>query len=122
LAIKSFKTIEGSSDIDFNAEPGTSYQLTAGSTVTIIDPFAEYIAVLKSCFDFEALKHFAKRPGFSILFDGMHGAGGPFARRVLIDELGLSEVSLACGDEVREKKKNICMLTCKRFQGMPHEV
>jgi hypothetical protein len=62
----------------------------------VIDPFEEYVAVLKSCFDFEALANFGKRPGFSILFDGMHGAGGPFARRVLIEELGLPEVRHHC--------------------------
>jgi phosphoglucomutase len=66
--------------------------LTPSSKVTIIDPFKEYITVLKSCFDFAALKEFVKRPAFSVLFDGMHGAGGPFARRVLVDELGLPEV------------------------------
>jgi phosphoglucomutase len=30
----------------------------------------------------------------SIAYDGMHGAGGPFAKRVLVEELGLPEVSL----------------------------
>ena len=63
--------------------------------VTIIDPFEDYVSTLKSCFDFDALKNFAKRPGFSILFDGMHGAGGPFAKKVLIEELGLPEVRLS---------------------------
>jgi phosphoglucomutase len=80
--------------VDLEAAPGTTFSLTATSTVTIIDPFFEYVNILKSCFDFEAIKEFAKRPEFSILFDGMHGAGGPFARRVLVDELGFPEVSV----------------------------
>lgn len=92
LEIKSFKTIQGANDIDLNAKAGTTYQLTPTSTVTLIDPYEEYVAVLKQCFDFDALKAFAKRKDFSMLFDGMHGAGGPFARRVLVDELGLPEV------------------------------
>ena len=29
-----------------------------------------------------------------MLFDGMHGAGGIFAKRVLVEELGLPEVCL----------------------------
>ena len=95
MEISSFKTVEGSSDIDLNADVGTEYSLSPTSTVTIIDPFEEYLDVLKSCFDFEALKEFSKRPDFSILFDGMHGAGGPFARRVLVDELGFPEVSIS---------------------------
>lgn len=94
LEIESFKTVEGTDDIDLNADVGTTYALTDSSTVTIIDPFAEYVDTLKSCFDFDALKEFVQRPEFSILYDGMHGAGGPFARRVLVEELGLPESSL----------------------------
>jgi len=92
LKIESFKTLDGSSDVDIGAPVGTQYDLTSTSKVTIIDPFEEYVEVLKSCFDFDALSEFAKRPGFSLVFDGMHGAGGPFARRVLVEELGLPEV------------------------------
>lgn len=94
LAIKTFKTVEGTDTIDLDAQVGSAFSLTPTSTVTIIDPFEEYVAVLKQCFDFDAMKAFAKRPGFSILFDGMHGAGGPFARRVLIGELGFPESAL----------------------------
>jgi hypothetical protein len=93
LEIQSFKTIGGSGDVDLNAPAGSTYQLTETSTVTIIDPFKEYVEVLKTCFDFDALRKFAKRPGFSLLFDAMHGAGGPFARRVFLEELGMPEVS-----------------------------
>lgn len=94
MEIDTFKTVDGSGDIDLNADVGTQYALTSSTTVTIIDPFKEYMDTLKSCFDFDALEKFAKRPEFSVLFDGMHGAGGPFARRVLVEELGLPESSL----------------------------
>lgn len=93
LGISSFKTVDAS-DVDFSADIGTAFALTSKSTVTIIDPFQNYLECLKSCFDFPALREFGKRPEFSILFDGMHGAGGPFARRVLVEELGLPESSL----------------------------
>ena len=92
LNIKSFKTVTGTEDIDLSAEPGTTFQLTETSTVTIVDPYENYTKVLKECFDFDALSNFGKRKGFSLLFDGMHGAGGPFARKILVDELGLPEV------------------------------
>lgn len=94
LTITSFKTLADAPTVDLQAPVGTTYPLTSSSTVTIIDPFEEYVTVLKDCFDFEALAEFAKRPSFSLLFDGMHGAGGPFARRILVDELGLPESSL----------------------------
>lgn len=86
--------MEGTDDIDINASVDTTFQLTSDSTVTIIDPFAEYVDVLKSCFDFDNMRDFAQRKNFSILFDGMHGAGGPFAKRVLAEELGFPEVRM----------------------------
>lgn len=92
MEIKSFQTLEGTEDLDFDAPAGTTYQLTPTAKVTIVDQFEEYVAVLKTCFDFDALREFAKKPGFSLVFDGMHGAGGPFARRVLIEDLELPEV------------------------------
>jgi phosphoglucomutase len=95
LKIDAFQTLLQPGDdekdiIDLNAPVGTTFPLTSTCTVTIVDPFVDYVAVLKQCFDFEKLKAFAARPTFSLLFDGMHGAGGPFARRVLIDELGMN--------------------------------
>lgn len=94
--IQSFKTLSDSVSIDINAPAGTTYTL-GSSTVTMIDPYTEYIAILKECFDFDALRAFlSSKPKFSMLFDGMHGAGGPFAQRVLVDELGLPEVRRSC--------------------------
>lgn len=94
LEISSFKTLDDCDDIDLSAPAGTTYELTPSSTVTIIDQFDCYLDALKSSFDFEKLRDFAKREGFSLLYDGMHGAGGPFARRVFIEELGLPESCL----------------------------
>ena len=94
LEISSFRIVEGADDIDLSAPVGTTFHLTPTSTVTIIDPYDCYIDALKSCFDFDKLSEFAKKDDFSLLFDGMHGAGGPFARRILIEELGLPESSL----------------------------
>jgi phosphoglucomutase len=94
LIIQSYKTLSNAIEIDLNAPVGTAFSLSS-STVTIIDPFAEYVSILKECFDFDALAKFmSSHPQFSMLFDGMHGAGGPFAKRVLVDELGLPEVSV----------------------------
>ena len=94
LTIASYKTVDGTPDIDWEAPVGTTFPLTDASTVTIVDPYKEYIAILKECFDFDALSKFLKdRPGFSMIFDGMHGAGGPFANKVLVGELRLPEVS-----------------------------
>jgi phosphoglucomutase len=103
LEIESYKTLSAGessnnaavADLDWDAPVGTTYQLSPSSQVTIIDPFEEYVQVLKTCFDFDRLRSFVRQRqgrGFSLLYDGMAGAGGPFARRVLIQELGLPEV------------------------------
>jgi phosphoglucomutase len=95
LSISSYMTLKDSSPyIDLSSPVGTKYQLTPESTVTIIDPYRNYVDALRSCFDFDDLRAFCARSGFTMMFDGMHGAGGPFARRVLVEELGLSEGSL----------------------------
>lgn len=107
LAIESYKTLEDVPDMDWSAPVGTVYQLSATTQVTIVDPFEEYVTVLKSCFDFDALKAFAQKGQFSLLYDGMAGAGGPFARRILLQELGLPEVraiALSC--------TGLCIVCC----------
>eukprot|EP00980_Cylindrotheca_fusiformis_P008717 scaffold1868_cov193-Cylindrotheca_fusiformis.AAC.2 len=109
--ISIFKTVSGTEDINLNSDVGTTFSLTPSSTVTIIDPFAEYLGVLKSSFDFEALRKFASRPDFSVLFDGMHGAGGPFARRVLVEELGFPEL-LEQHEENRPETLQSSLMRC----------
>ncbi|KAL9186207.1 hypothetical protein ACHAXT_005445 [Thalassiosira profunda] len=94
LEIAEYKTLENVEDVDLDAPVGTTYRLTPTATVTIVDPFRNYLDALRACFDFDALKKFCARDDFSVVFDGMHGAGGPFARRVLVEELGLPESCL----------------------------
>jgi phosphoglucomutase len=94
--------------MNWNDPVGTTHQLTSTSTVTIIDPFEEYVNALKTCFDFEAMQEFVKRREFSLLFDGMYGAAGPFARRVLIQELGLPEVRTTLKASKQEQARGSC--------------
>ena len=61
------------------------------TTVTVVDSTASYEELMRSLFDFDQLKAFVNRPDFSLLFDGMHGASGPYATRIFRDVFGLSE-------------------------------
>lgn len=54
----------------------------------------EYIALLKSVFDFPRIAALLARPDFSFVFDGMNGVAGVYASRVFVDELGASSESL----------------------------
>ena len=65
-----------------------------GFRLAVIDPVDDYVKLLKSVFDFPALKRLLARPDFSFIFDGMHGVAGPYARRLFVDELGAPETVL----------------------------
>lgn len=55
--------------------------------VDVIDPVADYAAVMRELFDFELLRAMFQR-GFSVRVDAMNAVGGPYAREILEGELG----------------------------------
>jgi phosphoglucomutase len=55
--------------------------------VEIIDPVADYKALMKTLFDFEAIEELFDS-GFKMRFDAMHAVTGPYAHEILEDELG----------------------------------
>ena len=65
------------------------------SKVSIIDPVFDYLDLLQSIFDFSLIKKFLDlhRSDFRVLFDGLNGAMGLYARALLVDSLGLPESS-----------------------------
>ena len=55
--------------------------------VEVIDPVADYLALMRKLFDFDALKRlFAS--GFTLAFDAMHAVTGPYAHAIFERELG----------------------------------
>jgi len=68
---------------------------TGPTKVTIIDSVADYVVLLESIFDFPLIKSFLLHtPSFGVLFDGLHGVTGPYARAILVSSLGLPESSV----------------------------
>jgi phosphoglucomutase len=58
-----------------------------GTVVEVIDPVADYEALMRRLFDFEALRAlFAS--GFRLRYDAMNAVTGPYARAILEDALG----------------------------------
>ncbi len=58
-----------------------------GMQVTVIDPVATYAELMRTLFDFNAIrKLFAG--GFRLRYDAMNAVGGPYARALLEGELG----------------------------------
>jgi phosphoglucomutase len=81
--IDSYKTTD-TPDIDLGR---IGSQSVDGMTVEVIDPVADYAALMETLFDFEAIRAlFAS--GFRMTFDAMHAVTGPYAHAILEDRLG----------------------------------
>jgi len=66
------------------------------TTVSVIDPLADYTAVMRELFDFNALSGLFGR-GFRMIFDGMHGVTGPYAHHILEACLGAPDGTVIRG-------------------------
>ena len=92
------KTIDGyrkhdAPDIDL----GTVGETTLGEmTVSVVDPVADYEALMASIFDFDAIRALIAG-GFRLRFDAMHAVTGPYATRILEGTLGAPEGSVVNG-------------------------
>ena len=61
--------------------------IVEGVAIEIVDPVAQYSALMKKLFDFDAIRDlFAS--GFRMRFDAMHAVTGPYAHAILEGELG----------------------------------
>ena len=66
-------------------------------TIEVIDPVADYAALMESLFDFAAIRAlFAS--GFRICYDAMHAVTGPYAREILERRLGAPAGSVIRGE------------------------
>ena len=77
-------------DIDL-VRPGQT--TLAGMAVEIIDPVADYLEMMRRLFDFQAIAALFAG-GFTIRFDAMHAATGPYAKKIIEDTLGAAAGSV----------------------------
>jgi phosphoglucomutase len=71
-------------DVDLDALATTTLD---GGTVEIVDPVTNYAALMRTLFDFDAIRAlFAS--GFRMRFDAMHAITGPYGHAILEGELG----------------------------------
>ncbi len=87
--ITAYRVVEAP-DIELDRE---AVHLLGTTRVTVVDPLADYTALMESLFDFEHLRKYLKQ-GAAVLFDAMHGVTGPYARHIFIERLGAPEHSL----------------------------
>jgi phosphoglucomutase len=85
--------INDAPDIDLGSI-GT--QKSGDMTVEIIDPVADYAALMQTLFDFPAIQAmFAS--GFTMRFDALHAVTGPYAHRIFEDLLGAQQGTVLNG-------------------------
>ena len=91
-AIASYDILEAQ-DVDLSKIGTTSL---GGMDVEVVDPVADYAALMEELFDFGAIRELFAR-GFTLRFDAMHAVTGPYAKAILEGTLGASPGSVLNG-------------------------
>ncbi len=66
------------------------------ATIEIVDPVTQYLELMKTLFDFDAIRAlFAS--GFTMRFDALHAVTGPYAHAIFENELGAAAGSVVNG-------------------------
>jgi phosphoglucomutase len=85
--------IADAADVDLDALGVVAIE---NATVEIVDPVTQYSALMRTLFDFDAIRAlFAS--GFRMRFDAMHAVTGPYAHSILEDELGAAKGTVVNG-------------------------
>ncbi|MHB8286938.1 MAG: alpha-D-glucose phosphate-specific phosphoglucomutase [Caulobacteraceae bacterium] len=80
-------------DIDLDRDGETKI---GDMVVEVIDPVADYAALMETLFDFEAIRTYV-RDGHTMSFDAMHAVTGPYALEILERRLGFPAGTVANG-------------------------
>ena len=91
-AIDRYLTVDAP-DVDLGSI-GTHH--SAGMVVEVIDPVADYAALMETLFDFDRIRQMFAA-GFRMRFDAMHAITGPYAHKILEDMLGAPKGTVVNG-------------------------
>lgn len=81
--IESYRIVDAA-DVDLDA---TGTTLVDGMAVEVIDPVADYAALMEELFDFGAIRNLFGL-GFRMVFDAMSAVTGPYAKEIIEGRLG----------------------------------
>lgn len=92
--LTSYKTLDYTEKSLFGVEANFTIDGQDGYSVAFIDTVKDYSTKMQEQFDFELIKGLFKKKGFSFLFDGMHGASGPYATEIFGNIFGVDSKNL----------------------------
>jgi phosphoglucomutase len=93
--INEYLIAEDLPDVDISVVGVTSFSGPEGPfDVDVFDSSVDYIKLMKSIFDFEAIKKLLTSPKFTFCYDALHGVAGAYAKHIFVEELGADENSL----------------------------
>ncbi|HBF30942.1 alpha-D-glucose phosphate-specific phosphoglucomutase [Rhizobium sp.] len=90
--ITSYKTVDAA---DINLDKIGAFELGT-MTVDVIDPVADYAALMEQLFDFPGIRNMFSL-GFRMVFDAMSAVTGPYAKEILEKRLGAPEGTVRNG-------------------------
>ncbi|MCL3881231.1 alpha-D-glucose phosphate-specific phosphoglucomutase [Marivita sp. GX14005] len=90
--IREYKTLRAE-NIELSAKGETRL---GDMTVEIVDPVADYAALMEGIFDFDAIARLLESD-FTMRFDAMHAVTGPYAKAILQDRLGAPDGTVLNG-------------------------
>ncbi|XP_057817992.1 phosphoglucomutase, cytoplasmic [Cryptomeria japonica] len=93
--IKEYFIAEDLPDVDISTIGITHFGGPAGPfDVDVFDSAEDYVKLMKTIFDFEAIKKLLTCPKFTFCYDALHGVAGAYANRIFVEELSADESSL----------------------------
>ncbi len=91
-AIRAYRILDAQ-DLDLSR---TGVAGLGGMAVEVVDPVADYAALMERLFDFAAIRALFAR-GFTMRFDAMHAVTGPYAAEILERRLGAAPGTVVNG-------------------------
>jgi phosphoglucomutase len=98
LAIDAWRTAD-LPPIDIDA-PGRQWH--DALLIDIVDPVADYAALMERLFDFERMRGLLRSADFRLCFDAMHAVTGPYAVEILERRLGAAQGSVARAEPLED--------------------
>jgi phosphoglucomutase len=93
--IKEYKTVDGLPEIDLEKVGVTKFDGPEGPfAVEVISATEDYVKLMKTIFDFPAIKQLLARKDFSFVYDALNGVAGAYAPAIFVNELGADPASL----------------------------